>query len=47
VFLTHLSRECNSRGAVETAFADVRGRLASCEFSIVEPGQSTPIYDLA
>lgn len=46
VFLTHLSRECNSRAAVELAFATVRDRLSACEFSIVEPGQSTPLYDL-
>jgi len=46
VFLTHLSRECNSRMAVETAFADIRIRLSGCEFSVVEPGQSTPLYDL-
>jgi phosphoribosyl 1,2-cyclic phosphodiesterase len=46
IFLTHLSRECNSRSAVETAFADVRGRLSACEISIVEQGQTTPVYDL-
>jgi phosphoribosyl 1,2-cyclic phosphodiesterase len=46
VFLTHLSRECNSRAAVELAFADIRVSLSTCEFSIVEPGQSTPLYDL-
>ncbi|MDO8543278.1 MAG: MBL fold metallo-hydrolase [Opitutaceae bacterium] len=46
VYLTHLSRECNSRAAVETAFASVRVTLNACEFSIVEQGQSTPIYDL-
>jgi phosphoribosyl 1,2-cyclic phosphodiesterase len=46
IFLTHLSRECNSRAAVETAFAEVRVRLSTCEFSIVEPGQSTPWYEV-
>ncbi len=46
IYLTHLSRECNSRAAVELAFAEVRGTLHSCEFSIVEPGQSTPLYEL-
>jgi phosphoribosyl 1,2-cyclic phosphodiesterase len=46
VFLTHLSRDCNSRAAVELAFADVRVSLSTCEFSIVEPGQSTELYDL-
>jgi len=46
VFLTHLSRECNSRSAVETAFAEFRTRFATCELSIVEQGESTPLYDL-
>ncbi len=46
IYLTHLSRECNSRVAVETAFAGIRGTLAACEFSIVEQGESTPLYDL-
>jgi phosphoribosyl 1,2-cyclic phosphodiesterase len=46
VYLTHLSRECNSRTAVETAFASVRVTLSTCEFSVVEPGQSTPLYEL-
>jgi phosphoribosyl 1,2-cyclic phosphodiesterase len=47
IFLTHLSRECNSRAAVELALANVRTTLSSCEFSIIEPGQSTPLYDLS
>lgn len=47
IFLTHLSRECNSRAAVETAFATVRGLLTTCEISIVEPGHSTPVYELS
>lgn len=46
VYLMHLSRECNSRAAVETAFAQVRIALQACEFSVVEPGQSTPFYEL-
>lgn len=46
IYLTHLSRECNSRAAVETAFADFRTRFATCELSIVEQGESTPFYDL-
>ena len=45
IFLTHLSRDCNSRTAVETAFAPLRTTLARCEFSIIEQGQSTPLYD--
>lgn len=47
IYLTHLSRECNSRAAVETAFAPIRASLNACEFSIVEQGESTPLYDLA
>jgi phosphoribosyl 1,2-cyclic phosphodiesterase len=46
VYLTHLSRDCNSRAAVELAFAAVRVTLSTCEFSVVEPGQSTPFYEL-
>jgi phosphoribosyl 1,2-cyclic phosphodiesterase len=46
IYLTHLSRDCNTRSAVETALADVRGALSSCEFSIVEQGQSTPMCDV-
>jgi len=37
IYLTHLSRDCNSRGAVERALADVRSALVACEFAIVEP----------
>jgi phosphoribosyl 1,2-cyclic phosphodiesterase len=46
VYLTHLSRDCNSRAAVESAFAAIRVSLSTCEFSIVEQGQTTPVYDL-
>ena len=46
IYLTHLSRDCNSRAAVELALAGVRGTLSACEFSVVEPGESTPFYDL-
>ena len=46
IYLTHLSRECNSRAAVELAFAEIRVTLSACEFSVVEPGQSTPFYEL-
>jgi len=47
IYLTHLSRDCNSRAAVELAFAGIRSVLTSCEFSVVEPGESTPFYELA
>jgi phosphoribosyl 1,2-cyclic phosphodiesterase len=46
IYLTHLSRECNSRAAVELAFAGMRAALSTCEFSVVEPGHSTPFYEL-
>jgi phosphoribosyl 1,2-cyclic phosphodiesterase len=46
IYLTHLSRECNSRAAVDLAFAGIRVTLSACEFSVVEPGQSTPFYEL-
>jgi phosphoribosyl 1,2-cyclic phosphodiesterase len=46
VYLTHLSRECNSRAAVDLALADVRVTLSACEFAVVEPGETTPFYDL-
>jgi phosphoribosyl 1,2-cyclic phosphodiesterase len=46
VYLTHISRECNSRAAVESAFAEMRTTMSACEFSVVEQGQSTPLYEL-
>jgi phosphoribosyl 1,2-cyclic phosphodiesterase len=46
VYLAHISRECNSRSAVESAFAEMRTAWSACEFSVVEQGQSTPLYDL-
>ncbi len=46
IYLTHLSRDCNSRAAVEAALAPVRTALPACEFAVVEPGESTPLYDL-
>ena len=47
VYLTHLSRDCNSRAAVEQALAGVRAALVACEFAIVGPGEGTPFYELA
>jgi phosphoribosyl 1,2-cyclic phosphodiesterase len=46
IYLTHLSRECNSRAAVEATFAAMRLAMTACEFAIVEQGQSTPFYEL-
>jgi phosphoribosyl 1,2-cyclic phosphodiesterase len=47
IYLTHISRDCNSRAAVELAFAPVRTVLHACEFSIVCQGESTPLYEFA
>lgn len=44
VYLTHLSRECNTPDAVQTAFSGLRATLR-CEFSVVAPGASTPPYE--
>lgn len=46
VFLTHLSRDCNSLEAVEGALRPLRARLA-CEFRVVAPGTATPVHILA
>ena len=46
IYLTHLSRDCNSLEAVQTAFAPMRA-LLSCEFSIVGPGGGTPFLELS
>lgn len=45
VYLTHLSRDCNSLAAVQTAIEPARA-LLRCEFSIVAPGGNTPFLDL-
>jgi phosphoribosyl 1,2-cyclic phosphodiesterase len=44
VFLAHLSRECNSPAAVETACAGVLAAL-KCGCSIVCPGTGTPFFE--
>lgn len=44
VFLAHLSRECNSPAAVESACAGVLAAI-KCNFSIVAPGAGTPFYE--
>jgi len=46
IYLAHLSRDCNSRTAVEEALATVRPLLNKCEFAIVDHGQGTPFYEL-
>lgn len=46
IYLTHLSRECNSAEAILRAFAGIDGRL-KCPFSIVPPGAGTVFYDFA
>jgi phosphoribosyl 1,2-cyclic phosphodiesterase len=44
IYLTHLSRDCNSPAAVAEAFAGSRSTLR-CELSIVGPGEGTPFYE--
>jgi phosphoribosyl 1,2-cyclic phosphodiesterase len=46
IYLAHLSRDCNSRDAVERSLLAVRSILP-CEFSIVGHGEGTPFYELA
>src|SRR5580692_10798539 len=46
IYLAHLSRDCNSRDAVEAALLSLRSIL-SCEFSIVGHGEGTPFYEIA
>jgi phosphoribosyl 1,2-cyclic phosphodiesterase len=46
IFLTHLSRDCNSLSAVQTAFADAAPWLR-CPLSVVAPGGGTPFYSVA
>lgn len=46
IFLTHVSRDCNSPEAMETVFAGLRARLGdSCALEIVPPGGSAPAWE--
>jgi phosphoribosyl 1,2-cyclic phosphodiesterase len=45
VFLTHLSRDCNSLEAVDRMLATLRPQL-SCQFCVVAPGTGTPFHTL-
>jgi phosphoribosyl 1,2-cyclic phosphodiesterase len=46
IFLTHLSRDCNSPEAVEAAFAGLRARLgAGCAVEIVSAGGGTAAWE--
>jgi len=45
VFLTHLSRDCNSPDAVAAACGPVLTAL-SCGFSVVAPGGGTPLFEI-
>lgn len=47
IYLTHLSRDCNSPAAVERALAEVRAALHACEFAVVAAGEGTAVYELA
>jgi phosphoribosyl 1,2-cyclic phosphodiesterase len=46
IFLTHLSRDCNSPEAVRRAFTGA-SFATGCLLSVVEPGMSTPLHDFA
>ncbi len=46
IYLTHLSRDCNSPATVAQAFASTMQSLG-CAFSIVAPGTGTPFYDFS
>jgi phosphoribosyl 1,2-cyclic phosphodiesterase len=48
IYLTHLSRDCNTPETVRAALATVRAlaALAACEFHIVGPGEGAPFYEL-
>jgi len=45
IFLTHISRDCNSNEAIEAALAGLRTRLA-CRFNIVAAGAGTDVCEL-
>ena len=45
IFLTHLSRDCNSLQAVEASLSGLKQKLA-CQFLVVEPGKGTPLCSL-
>ncbi|WP_236918991.1 MBL fold metallo-hydrolase [Ereboglobus luteus] len=46
IYLTHLSRECNSAEAIQRALDGIDAKLR-CPFAIVPPGESTMFYEFA
>jgi len=46
IYLTHLSRDCNSAEAIMRAFAGIEATL-KCPFAVVPPGASTGFYEFA
>ena len=46
IYLTHLSRDCNSTEAVERVFSDFKKQI-TCNVTIVEPGEGCHFFDLA
>ncbi len=46
VYLAHMSRDCNSRDAVEQSLLALRS-LIKCEFSIVLHGEGTAFYEFS
>lgn len=45
IYLTHLSRDCNSPAAIDAALAPIRSSL-HCDFTVVTQGISTPFIEL-
>jgi len=46
IYLTHLSRDCNSPEAVAHDFANT-ANILHCPLSVVAPGGNTPFYDFS
>jgi phosphoribosyl 1,2-cyclic phosphodiesterase len=46
VYLTHLSRDCNSTDAIETTYANLRARLGTtCHLEVVRPDHATEAWE--
>jgi len=46
IYLTHLSRDCNSADAIMRAFAGIEATL-KCPYAVVPPGERTAFYEFA
>ena len=45
IYLTHLSRDCNSRETVESVFAEFKTKV-SCAVTIIDPGEGSCFYEI-